>query len=97
MSQADDRLLARMLLVFMADLAGIPQTFRELADYAAKRLRRPCDGEVQMILSRLETYDYLARCEAQAADLPLYKITASGLRQALKQVPPDQLDTSIWG
>jgi hypothetical protein len=96
----NERQMNRLALQYMADLRSVPQTAGEVADYLGGRLacgrgralelaRRACDT--------LEVAGYLARCAAAAADEPLWKITADGLRQALRQVPPTKLDPLIWG
>ena len=92
-----ERLLTRTVLRYAADLRGIPQSFEEIHNHVAGRLRRPAHSETVNAIATLETLGYLARSEATAADEPLYTITASGLRQALKQVPAAQLDPMIWG
>lgn len=92
-----DVLLRRIVLGYLADLQSIPQTFGEVSAYAQSRLRRACEVEAREAIDTLETLGYLARAEATAADEPLWKITASGLRQALRRVPPKELDPMIWG
>lgn len=87
----------RLVLLYCRDLQSVPQTVGEIADYAQQRLRRTCEPETRAAVDTLETLGYLARCEATAADEPLYKITASGLRQALKKVRPADLDPMVWG
>ena len=93
----NDAGMNRMALLYMRDLQSVPQTVAEIASYCQSRLRRPCDDRTRRAVETLETLGYLARCEATAADEPLYKITASGLRQALRIVKPDELDPMIWG
>ena len=87
----------RLALLYMRDLQSVPQTGAEIATYCAGRMRQPCEARARRAVETLETLGYLARCEATAADEPLYKITASGLRQALRRVKPDELDPMIWG
>lgn len=90
-------MLNRLALNYLADLSGIPQETGEVAEYVSKRMRRPCAMETQRALDELETLGYVARAEATAADVPCWKITAAGLRQAKKQVRPEELDPMIWG
>lgn len=90
-------LINKLSLCYLADLNGIPQEVGEVADYIEKRLRHPARAETRAALERLETLGYVARAEATAAAEPLYKITASGLRQASRQVRPEELDPMVWG
>jgi hypothetical protein len=87
----------RLCLQYFADLQSVPQTAAEAAEYIGGRMRRPARAETDRALSTLETLGYLARAEATAADEPLYKITASGLRQILKRVSVSDLDPMVWG
>jgi hypothetical protein len=92
-----ERLINRITLRHLADLRMVPQTGREIAEYVQGRIRRPCEYEVETALCTLEAAGYVARCEATAADRPLWKITATGLRQALQAVPRAELDPLVWG
>jgi len=93
----NDVLLNRLTLAYMADLQSVPQSHGEVAAYLQSRLGRKAEGEARRAIETLCTLNYLARAEATAADEPLYKITASGLRQALKRVAPADLDPMVWG
>lgn len=92
-----ERQLNRLALRYLSDLRGIPQTLAEVAEHVQGRLRRPCEAEIERALNTLETLGYVARAEATAADLPCWKATAAGIRQAEKQVKPEELDPMIWG
>lgn len=92
-----ERYYNKLVLLYLADLRGIPQTASEIADYVAGRVNRPAQAETLRALDTLQTLGYIERAEATAADQPLYKVGPGGLRQALKQVPPSALDPMIWG
>ena len=93
----NERLLNNMVLRYFNDLRGIPRTIEEVHDYIQQRWRKPCLPAVERAIEYLSSALYLARCEAMAADEPLYVISASGIRQILKQVKPDGLDPMIHG
>jgi hypothetical protein len=93
----NERYYNRLLLAHLNDLRGIPQTLDELAELAQARLRKPCLPQCERALEYLQTAGYIERCEATAADAPLWKITADGIRQITKNVKPQELDPLIHG
>ena len=93
----DNRLINRLLLRHASDVNGIPQTVQDFADVLATRGIAGAEDTARRSLNNLQTLGYVQRCEATAADRPMYKITADGLRQINKQVAPDKLDAMIWG
>ncbi len=93
----EPRLIARMTLLYLADLTGIPQTRDDIARYITRRTSEPCRPQVGEALRRLTTLGYIENGAQTADDEPLYKITASGLRQAERQVAAADLDPFVWG
>lgn len=93
----NERMFNRLLLSYLNDVRGIPQTFEELSSYAAGRVRRPCEAEAERALEYLVAAGYAERCELTAADPRMWKISATGIRMALKQVPAEELDPMVWG
>ena len=93
----NERQFNRLLLSQLNDLRGIPQTEAELAAYVEARMHKPSEAQVARSLEYLESAAYIVRCEATAADAALWKITAAGMRQILRQVKPGELDPLIHG
>ncbi len=91
-----ERLANRLVLRHAADVNGIPQDAGDFAQVLKRRGVEPPQAEARRSVRELETLGYLERCEATAADEALWKITAAGLRQILKNVKPDALDPMIW-
>ena len=87
----------KFCLSFSENRRGIPFCLQDVADAAAQRLRKPCEFPCDRALEFLLAAKYLARCELTAADEPLYKITADGIRQIFKKVPPAEVDPMIHG
>lgn len=92
----NERIYNRVVLCFLNDLVGIPQTRKEIVEHLAGRIRKPCEAQVDRALSVLETLEYVRRCEPTADDEPMYKITDKGMRQAGRKVPLSELDPLIW-
>jgi hypothetical protein len=87
----------RLALTYLADLQGIPQTVVEVAAYVTGRLHRPALEKTALAMQTLETLGLIERAQTMADAEPMWKITAAGLRQALRQVPAAQLDPMVWG
>lgn len=97
MSATNERLCNRLILRHASDVAGIPQSAADFAHVLRGRGLEPAEAAARQGIAQLATLGYLARAEATAADEPLYKITASGLRQILRQVKAEELDPMVWG
>lgn len=97
MSDQMQKIVTRLVLRHAMDVAGVPQSEADFRDMVAGRQIEDQDNQVRTVLRHLVIMNYLARCEATVAAEPLYKITASGLRQILKQVPHENLDPMVWG
>jgi hypothetical protein len=91
-----ERINNKMLLKYFEDLRGIPQNSEDIQQYMQTRLNRPAASISDRAVKYLESAGYVERCEATAADEPMWKITAKGSQQALKLVPREQLDPMIW-
>ena len=89
-----ERMINRLVLLFLDDLRGIPQGFEEISEYVSRRLRRPSGELVERALAALESAGYAEQTQRTQADERLWKITAAGIRQATKNVP--SLDPLIW-
>lgn len=87
----------RLVIGFLGDLSGIPQTAAEIAIYVGGRIRRPAEAVTDDALRTLETLGYVEKGAATADAEPLWKVTAAGLRQAKRMVPASELDPMIWG
>lgn len=91
-----ERLIRRTVLKFFADTPGIPQGIEDVREHLAMRLS-PVDAEhAQQACAELETSGYLADARPTAADAAMWKVSASGLRMAKRQVKPAELDPMIW-
>jgi hypothetical protein len=93
---SNERVNNKLVLKFFEDLRGIPQSTEDVETYVQARLNRPPAAIVDRAIKFLESAGYLERCEATAADNPMWKITASGSRQALRLVDHKYLDPMIW-
>lgn len=84
----------RLCLKFAADVVGIPQTKADFEEYISGR---GLDATfVPKALAYLASAGFLERCERTAASVPMWKCTATGARQAAREVPADQLDPMVW-
>lgn len=90
-----DRIVNRTILHYFNDL-GIAQSFDDVDSYVRGRVGRRATNDVDRSLRYLESAGYIEQCQATAADDPAWKITAAGMRQAGRQVRPDDLDPMIW-
>lgn len=93
----NERWFNKLLLAYLNDLRGIPQTEVELNDYVQRRLHKPSPAEAARALTYLESAGYIEQSQATAADAPLWKITAGGIRQITKNVKPTELDPMVHG
>ena len=86
----------KIILRYFNDMRGIPRSVGEVSEYVRLRIRRPCEAQCERALEYLVASKYIERCEATAADEPLFKITQSGMRQAARRVAQKELDPMIW-
>ena len=91
------RFFNREVMLHYSDLAGIPRSRDDVKESLRRRLRRRCEHQVEKAITYLAAAGYIEDCAETAADDPIYRITAGGIRQAEKQVPRDDLDMMIWG
>ena len=83
----------RLLLKWAADQIGIPFTREEAAEYVESRgLDSAFVPASIAYLTAAEFFD-----QAGTAASPMWKCNARGLRQAKREVKPDELDPMIWG
>lgn len=98
MSVHVSRSINRMVLEYLVDLAPVPQTGTEIRVHVSDRHRGlPMDHHVADSVTYLEAAGYIRRAEATAADLAAWTATATGIRQARRQVGRAELDPMIWG
>jgi hypothetical protein len=93
----NERFINRLVLGYLNDLRGIPQKLEEVSEYVRGRVRRPAGAEVERALTTLEAAGYIEQAQVVAADPPMWKITADGIRQIEKLVPTEKLDPLIHG
>lgn len=96
MSGVTERQFNRSVLKYMDQIRGIPQSIEDLHGYVSNLVRRTCEPQVQRAIEYLESAGYVERCQATAADAPLWKITAAGTKQINRMVKPAELDSMIW-
>ena len=93
----EQRIVTKMVLRHLDDMAGIGRTFDEICEHVSSRVRRPAEGQVDRGLTYLENAGYAEDCRATAADERLWRVTAAGQRMANRMVPANELDPMIYG
>jgi len=91
----DQRYATKLCLQLLDDLNGVPQGIEDLREHVSNRVRLPVGAEIERAMNYLEQAGYAERCEATAADDPLWRATAKGMRQIRRQVPRSELDPMV--
>lgn len=92
----NERMINKLVLRFLNDVMGIPQSGAEIVDYVFGRTNRECSALVERALIYQQSAGYVEQAQPTAADERMYKVTAKGTRQIERLVPQAEIDPMIW-